>query len=138
VTSSWAPTNLNVWSYDNRTAPFRIVGSGQGLRIEFRIPGSDANPYLAFYASLKSGMDGINKKTIPPVRFEGNAYGNTDVVSPPKNLEDALRTFRKSEKAEELLGKEIRDHYANLFSIESNLYNKVITDWEFKRYFDHC
>jgi glutamine synthetase len=59
------------------------------------------------------------------------------VIPAPKNLETAINYFRNSESAEELLGKEIRDHYANLFSIESNMYNRVITDFEFKRYFDH-
>ena len=57
-TRSWAPTRL-AWSYDNRTAGFRVVGDGQSLRIECRIPGADCNPYLAFAAALASGLDGI-------------------------------------------------------------------------------
>lgn len=56
------------------------------MRIEFRIPGSDANPYLAFYASLKSGMDGMKNKTLPPAKFAGNAYDSTNVLEPPKDL----------------------------------------------------
>lgn len=48
---SWAPSNLDNWSVDNRTSPFRIVGSGKSLRIEYRIPGGDINQYLA-YAGL--------------------------------------------------------------------------------------
>ena len=71
VTSSWAPTNLNAWSVDNRTSPFRIVGRGQSLRIEFRIPGSDANPYLALAASIASGLDGIERAIDPPEIFKG-------------------------------------------------------------------
>jgi glutamine synthetase len=48
---SWAPSNLDSWSVDNRTSPFRICGSGKSLRIEYRIPGGDINQYLA-YAGL--------------------------------------------------------------------------------------
>ena len=70
---SWAPTRL-AWSYDNRTASFRVVGKGQSLRIECRIPGADANPYLSFAAALASGLDGIAKKTEPPPIFEGDVY----------------------------------------------------------------
>src|SRR4051794_39229875 len=57
VDASWAPTRL-AWSYDNRTAGFRVVGDGNGLRIECRIAGADANPYMALAASLASGLDG--------------------------------------------------------------------------------
>lgn len=45
---SWAPSNLDNWSVDNRTSPFRICGSGKSLRIEYRIPGGDINQYLAY------------------------------------------------------------------------------------------
>src|SRR5436305_4059699 len=46
---SWAPTAI-AWSYDNRTAGFRVVGRGPSLRIECRIPGADANPYILYAA----------------------------------------------------------------------------------------
>ena len=65
VDGSWAPTRL-AWSHDNRTAGFRVVGEGNGLRIECRIPGADCNPYLAFAAALASGLDGIGKRIEPP------------------------------------------------------------------------
>lgn len=45
---TWAPSNLDNWSVDNRTSPFRICGSGKSLRIEYRIPGGDVNQYLAY------------------------------------------------------------------------------------------
>ena len=58
---SWAPTTL-AWGYDNRTCGFRIVGHGSALRAETRIPGADANPYLAFAALLAAGLYGIEHK----------------------------------------------------------------------------
>ena len=58
---SWAPTTL-AWAHDNRTCGFRIVGHGSSLRPETRIPGADANPYLAFAALLASGLHGIEQR----------------------------------------------------------------------------
>jgi gamma-glutamyl-gamma-aminobutyrate hydrolase PuuD len=58
ASESWAPTTL-AWSYDNRTCGFRIVGHGNGFRVESRIPGADANPYLAFAAMIAAGLQGI-------------------------------------------------------------------------------
>src|SRR6266513_5008042 len=55
---SWAPTTL-AWGMDNRTCGFRIVGSGGAMRVESRIPGADVNPYLAFAATIASGVFGI-------------------------------------------------------------------------------
>lgn len=82
-TNSWAPTDLNQWAYDNRTVPFRVLGKGKSLRIEFRVPGSDVNPYLAYYAALISGLDGIKNEIMPPPMIVGNAYDNSDIVPVP-------------------------------------------------------
>ena len=70
---SWAPTTL-AWGYDNRTCGFRIVGHGTALRAETRIPGADANPYLAFAALLAAGLYGIEQKLELGPPLEGNAY----------------------------------------------------------------
>lgn len=78
----------------------------------------------------------MEDKIMPPEQFIGSAYHKENLVEAPKSLDRALHIFQNSEKAEELLGKDIRDHYHNLMSIERNMYNKVITDWEYKRYFD--
>ena len=51
---TFAPTGI-AWSYDNRTAGFRVVGRGSSLRIESRLPGADCNPYLVYAAALASG-----------------------------------------------------------------------------------
>ena len=68
VYQSWAPTRI-AWSRDNRTAGFRIVGSGASQRIESRLPGADANPYLAYAAALAAGIDGIKNRIEPPPIF---------------------------------------------------------------------
>ena len=73
-------------SRDNRTAPFRILGSGKSLRIECRLPGADCNVYLAFAAALASGLDGIRNKIEPPPALEGNIYFAKDLLSVPQSL----------------------------------------------------
>ena len=70
---SWAPTSVS-WGRDNRTCGFRVVGHGQSTRVECRIPGADANPYLAMAALLAAGLDGIENQTDPGPELKGNAY----------------------------------------------------------------
>ena len=70
---SWAPTSVS-WGRDNRTCGFRVVGHGQSRRVECRIPGADANPYLAIAALLAAGLDGIENQTDPGPELKGNAY----------------------------------------------------------------
>jgi len=135
VDGSWAPTRL-AWSYDNRTAGFRVVGKGKSLRIECRIPGADCNPYLAFAASLASGLDGIANKTEPPEIFEGDIYAAKDLPRVPYTLEEATQQFANSDFAKKAFGEEVVKHYAHYFKTEYQAYNKSVTDWERKRYFE--
>ncbi len=132
---SWAPTRL-AWSYDNRTAGFRVVGRAQSLRIECRIPGADCNPYLVFAAALASGLDGVARKTEPPPMFAGDAYGADDAPRVPATLRDATDLFAGSAVAREALGDDVVEHYTHFFRTEQAAYDKAVTDWERKRYFE--
>jgi len=123
VDASWAPTRL-AWSYDNRTAGFRVVGDGQSLRIECRIPGADANPYLALAAALASGLDGIARKTEPPECFVGDVYAAQNLPRVPYTLAQATDRFAASDFAQRAFGAEVVD------------FDKAVTDWERKRYFE--
>ena len=96
---SWAPTRI-AWSYDNRTAGFRVVGSGGSLRIECRVPGADCNPYLAYAAALASGLDGIANKIEPPDIFEGDIYAARHLPRVPYTLEQAVDNFENSDFAQ--------------------------------------
>ena len=131
---SWAPTML-AWSPDNRTAGFRIVGTGSSLRIECRIPGADCNPYLTYTAMLASGMDGIRNKIEPPPAFDGNAY-NADSGQLPTDLKAATELFANSEFVQQVLGEDVTEHYAHFFRTEQKAYDQAVTDWELKRYFE--
>jgi glutamine synthetase len=135
VDASWAPTRI-AWSYDNRTAGFRVVGSGASLRIECRIPGADCNPYLAFAASLASGMDGIRRRIEPPPCFEGDIYAARELPLVPESLPQANARFRESAFARAAFGDAVVDHYAHFFESEQLAYAKAVTDWERRRYFE--
>jgi glutamine synthetase len=135
VDASWAPTRL-AWSYDNRTAGFRVVGEGQSLRIECRIPGADCNPYLAFAASLASGLDGIRNQIEPPEIFVGDIYAAKDLPRVPYTLGEAVKWFEASDFAKKVFGEKVVEHYAHFYRKEQEAYNQSVTDWERRRYFE--
>ena len=135
VDASWAPTRL-AWSYDNRTAGFRVVGKGNSLRIECRIPGADCNPYLAFAASLACGLEGIKKQVEPPEIFTGDVYAAKHLNRVPYTLAEAVDRFEKSEFARDAFGKKVVEHYAHHFRMEQTAFDQAVTDWERKRYFE--
>jgi glutamine synthetase len=131
---SWAPTTL-AWGYDNRTCGFRIVGHGQGLRTESRIPGADANPYLAFAALLAAGLHGIEQDLPLPPAFEGNAY-ESDVKRFPNTLRGAIAALEGGGMAREAFGEEVVDHYLNYARTEQKLFDQVVTCYERERFFE--
>jgi len=115
VDASWAPTRL-AWSYDNRTAAFRVVGRGPSLRIECRIPGADCNPYLAFAAALASGLDGIRHRIEPPECFTGDMYAARHLPRLPATLQEATDRFAASEFAARAFGQDVVEHYTHFFT----------------------
>ena len=134
--ASWAPTAI-VWSGDNRTCGFRTVGERAGFRVECRIPGADANPYLAFAATIASGMWGIKNKIEPSAKFEGNAYEAKDVPRVPSSLHEAIDAFRESTVAREVFGDFVYGHLLNTAEQEQIIFdNLCVTDWELQRYFE--
>jgi glutamine synthetase len=132
---SWAPTRI-AWSYDNRTAGFRVVGRGQSLRIESRVPGADCNPYLAYAAALFSGLDGIANRIEPPPVFEGDVYGAQELPHVPATLRDATDRFARSDFARRVLGDAVVEHYTHFFRVEQAAYDRAVTDWERRRYYE--
>lgn len=132
---SWAPTRI-AWSYDNRTAGFRVVGSGASLRIESRVPGADCNPYLAYAAALASGLDGIANHIEPPDIFEGDIYEAQELPRVPHSLHEATALFANSAFAREAFGAQVVEHYAHFFRTETAAFDAAVTDWERRRYFE--
>ncbi|HEV7766313.1 MAG TPA: glutamine synthetase family protein [Thermoanaerobaculia bacterium] len=137
VAGSFAPTGI-AWSYDNRTAGFRIVGHGSSLRIECRMPGADANVYLAFAATLAAGLDGIANRIEPPDAFEGDVYGAMNLPQVPHSLRESIEALEQSEFARAAFGDDVIEHYLHFFRTEQRKFDAVVTDWERKRYFEQA
>jgi glutamine synthetase len=131
---TWAPTTL-AWGNDNRTCGFRIVGHGQRLHPESRIPGADANPYLAFAALLAAGLHGIENRLELPPAFSGNAY-ESDVERFPNTLRDAIAALERGKVARKALGDDVVDHYLNYARTEQGLFDRVVTGYERERLFE--
>jgi len=132
--SSWAPTTL-AWGHDNRTCGFRIVGHGQHLRTESRIPGADVNAYLAFAALIAAGLHGIENKLELGPEFKGNAY-ESDVQRFPNTLRNAIANLEQGKMARKAMGDEVIDHYLNYARTEQALFDKVVTGYERERLFE--
>jgi glutamine synthetase len=135
ATASWAPVHL-VWGRDNRTCGFRIVGRGNALRIENRLPGADSNPYLAFAAVLAAGLTGIERRIEPPAEFHGNGYRATGQPRAPRSLYEAIEAWEASDLAREAFGDAVHAHYLNMARVEQETYDGVVTDWERQRYLE--
>ena len=134
VEGSFAPTAV-AWGLDNRTCALRVVGHGQGLRVENRVPGGDVNQYLAVAALIAGGLHGIeNELPLEPI-FEGNAY-TSDRPRVPSTLRDAAELFAASTMAKEAFGENVVAHYLNNARIEQRAFDAAITDWERVRGFE--
>ena len=132
---SWAPTSVS-WGRDNRTCGFRVVGHGQSHRVESRIPGADANPYLAFAAQLAAGLDGIENSTDPGPELKGNAYEAGKAEAFPSSLREAVSLWEGSDFAKQAFGDAVHAHYLNYGRLEQKLFDQVVTDYERRRMFE--
>jgi glutamine synthetase len=135
ASESWAPTTL-AWSRDNRTCGFRIVGHGNGFRIESRIPGADCNPYLAFAAMIAAGLHGLDNGIEPPSMFEGNAYADETLPRVPSTLREAIEELEASTMVREAFGDDVVDHYLNYARTEQRLFDQTVTCYERERLFE--
>ena len=132
---SWAPTKM-AWSHDNRTVGFRVVGHGNGFRIENRMPGADANPYLAFAATLAAGMAGIRENLDCGDDYRGNAYIDIKLKALPSSLAEAIQLLRGSKLAREAFTPEVIEFHSHTGELEVQAFNNSVTDWEKTRYFE--
>ena len=134
---TFAPTKA-AWSLDNRTAGFRVIGAGPGTRVECRIPGADANPYLAFAAIIAAGLHGIENELELPKPFQGNMYQAKRIPDVAKTLRDALVGLEKSKVLRAALGDEVVEHYLHAGRWEQFEYDRRVTDWEVIRGFERA
>lgn len=135
VPGTWAPISAT-WGIENRTTALRAIGGGpSGTRVEYRLAGADANPYLAMAASLASGLYGLEHKIDPGDAVGGNGY-DENARPLPRTLADATRALAASTAARELLGETFVDHFVRTREWEVRQFNLAVTDWERQRYFE--
>ena len=131
---SFAPTAI-AWGMDNRTCALRVVGHGNSMRMECRVPGGDVNQYLAVAALIAGGLHGIDHGLQLPEPVAGNAYIG-DAQRLPTTLVEAAELFERSAVAREAFGDEVVEHYLNNARVELAAFNATVTDWERVRGFE--
>lgn len=139
ATADWAPTTAT-WGLDNRTVAIRsIPGAGASARVENRIAGSDANPYLVIAANLAAGLDGIEQATALPPAVEGNGYAlpTAQATLLPTTLAGATDRLEASIFARKFLGERFVEHFAATRRWELKKFAAAVTEWEIARYLEH-
>jgi glutamine synthetase len=123
-----APINLH-WGWENRTVGFRVPDStGAARRVENRVAGADANPYLAIAGSLACGLLGMLDEVEPTKPIEGSAYRLAQTL--PRHLMDALDQLRRSRPLRQLLGEDFVEALVMVKETELEAYQRVISSWE--------
>ncbi|MCQ3026021.1 glutamine synthetase family protein [Pseudomonas tremae] len=126
----YASPNNACWSHDNRAAGLRIPASAAAARrVENRLPGADANPYLAIAASLAAGLYGVEQGLEPTAAMQGEIEVPEE-LSLPCTLHAALERLKSSELAKELFGHEFIEGYVASKAMELSSFFDEITPWE--------
>ena len=134
VPGMFAPTAV-AWGRDNRTCAMRVIGHGEGVHIENRLPGADVNPHLAVAAMIAAGLHGLDAelKLEPPTK--GSAYEG-DHPHVPHSMRAAKDLFAESEVARAAFGGDVVDHYVHRADLELAAFESSVTDWERIRGFE--
>jgi glutamine synthetase len=137
MAGTFAPTRA-IWSFDNRTAGYRICGADtMSIRLECRVGGADLNPHLAFAALLAAGLDGIEKKMTLEPAFSGDAYDPAKKLREvPKTLREARGLLDGSRFLRGVMGDDVIDHYVHTADWEQFEFDRRVTDLELKRGFE--
>jgi glutamine synthetase len=123
-----APINLH-WGWDNRTVGLRVPDSpGGARRVENRVAGADANPYLAIAASLACGYLGMLDELEPTKPIEGSGYRLAQTL--PRFLSDALDQLRRAKPLRQILGEDFVEALIMVKEVEHQAYQRVISSWE--------
>jgi glutamine synthetase len=128
VPNSDAPINVH-WGRDNRTTGLRVpVSQPDARRVENRVAGADANPYLAIAASLACGYIGMTQNMEPNDPIKGSAYRLAFTL--PRHQSEALTKFNACKPLKEILGERFIDAVTCVKEAEYKAYNRVISSWE--------
>ncbi len=130
-----APTR-KVWTQGSRNAAFRLCGAGRrSIRVECRVPGADANPYLVMAGLLAAGLDGIRQHLDCGDPVEDDAF-DAGIAHIPRSLSDATLALRSSVTLRKAFGDAVIDHYVRAAEWEQSAFDRAVTDWELLTGFD--
>ncbi len=139
VRGAWAPTAAT-WGVDNRTAALRVIEGAGAQRIECRIGGADANPYLVAAAVAMAAALGIEEQLEPGEPVIGNAYeleaSLGDEAKFPADLAMAAQRLSASSEARSTFGSAFVSHFANSRRWEQAEHQRTVDDWQLDRYFE--
>ena len=136
VPGVWAPLTAS-WGPENRTCAIRTIAGGpSSTRLEYRQTAADINPYIAIATCLAAGLYGIEKKLEPPPAGKGDTSMSADWKALPRTLKEATAWLSASAGAREILGEPFVDHYVRTREWEVRQFERVVTEWELKRYFE--
>lgn len=137
VPGVWAPLNAS-WGLENRTCAIRAIRGGEkGTRLEYRQTAADINPYVAIATCLAAGLWGIEQKKKAPKPATGDGSSTAATRAPlPRTLREATALLAGSKTARTILGADFVDHYVRTRDWECRQYEKAVTDWELRRYFE--
>jgi glutamine synthetase len=138
VPGVWAPLTAS-WGVENRTCAVRAIPADmKGTRLEYRQTAADINPYIAIAACLGGGLWGIEHAVEPPPESRGDASANA-ADSPlrlPRTLREATDRLARCAEAPRVLDAAFIDHYVRSRDWEARQYEKAVTEWELRRYFE--
>lgn len=136
VPGVWAPLTAS-WGPENRTAAIRAIkGGASSTRLEYRQTAADINPYTAIATCLAAGLYGIENQIEPPPAGKGDTSTGTEFKPLPRTLKDATAWLAASKGARAILGDAFVDHYVVTREWEVRQFDRIVTEWELKRYFE--
>lgn len=131
-----APTKAT-WGYENRTAAIRIPGGDPiAKRIEHRVSGADANPYLVLASILGSALSGIEKQELPNSPLEGSAY-DSESDALPNNWPAAIQAFAESEEMKNVFDDTLCELFHACKQQELDRFSREVTPFEYKTYLEN-
>lgn len=135
---SWAPKSVSWAEFTFTTAVRSVPSAGDAARLEFRLPGTDANPYLALALMLGAGLDGIEEKLEAPAPTPDN--GPDDIpegaIRLPRTLAEASARLAGSANARRLFGDRFVSHFAKICEVEDASLARAVSAQEVARYLE--
>lgn len=133
--NSHAPTTVG-WGYENRTAAIRIPGGNhKARRIEHRVAGADANPYLVLAAILGAALEGIETKMAAPEPVTGNVY-EAGLPQLPMDWASAIAAFDQGQIVGKIFDPTFKQLIVQAKQQELAKFLETVTPFEYKTYLE--